>query len=91
MTVQQYEEYKAKMNRLEPVKVFLFWCGERYRGKSVSKHHFRIKTIKQSFLLHIHSYLVESYDYEIPEDLQERIVKTIEEYVDEKERELEQI
>ena len=42
MTVQQYEEYKAKMNRLEPVKVFLFWCGERYRGKSVSKHHFRI-------------------------------------------------
>lgn len=69
MTVQQYEEYKEKMNRLEPVKDFLFWCGERYRGKSVSKHHFRIKTIKQSFLLHIHSYLGESYDYEIPEDL----------------------
>ena len=29
MTDKQYEEYKKAKEELEPVKKFLFWCGER--------------------------------------------------------------
>lgn len=89
MTVQQFEKCEKIMNEIKPVKEFLTESiEERYCGKSVFKWRisFAIRGFRRRFGLHTWY-----KDYKLPEDLQERIVKTIEEYVDEKERELEQI
>lgn len=40
MTEEQYKKYKKIEEDLNPIKLFLFSCGSRYRG--ISKHRFNI-------------------------------------------------
>lgn len=93
MTKQQYELYDKKKKQLEPVKKFLQWCGNRYHDKAVSKYSFSLRTIEKRFhLMRLwSSFDKEENTFTIPFDLQERIVAVIEDYVDEKEKEMEQI
>lgn len=93
MTNEQYEKYKKKREELAPVKSFLFWCGDRYKNKTVGKHRFQIFTKCKEFFLHsdLDHIPTESNTYSLPKELQTRIVKAIEDYVDEVEKEMEEI
>lgn len=94
MTEKQYKEYDEKKKRIEPLKQFLSLCGNRYHDKDfVSKYPFQIRTVGIRFFLERLFYLCnnEEKTFKIPDDLQDRIVNVIEEYVDEKMKELEQI
>ena len=93
MTREQHEKYERLSEKIEPVKNFLFWCGERYHEDAVTKYPFSIKTIGRRFSLMArrHWLTVENNTFELPHDLQQRIVSVIEQYIDEKEKELQEI
>lgn len=91
MTEKQYKEYDKITEELKPVKGFLYWCGDRYR--EATKHKFHMFTKAKHFFLDkkIYSCWEDEDTIELPEDLQRRVVKTIEDWVEEKEQELEKI
>lgn len=91
MTEEQYKQYDQKVKQLAPIKDFLKWCGNKYRGKGLSKYFFSLKAIRRNFSLERKCEIAKENTYTIPYELQQRIVKTIEDYVDEKEKDLEQI
>lgn len=84
MTDKQYEEYKKAKEELEPVKNFLFWCGERgYTARLVPG--------SKRFWLGVKFGFVKDEMFNMPKELRERILITIKEYVEEKEKELREI
>lgn len=93
MTETQFKKYQKIKKELEPIKEFLFWCGNKYRHKAVSKYRFKIGVHRKGFsLIRIDpTSTITENRYEIPYELQQRIVETIEQYFEEKEKELEAI
>ena len=93
MTKDQYEKYQKLSEEMEPVKDFLFWCGEKYNGRVVAKHPFSIKMIRKRFSLFVNRYWCNEKDntFDIPLDLQNKIIEIMEQYIDEKEREMKEI
>lgn len=91
MTNEQYENYKKKKEELESIKGFLFWCGNRYKKTDYS-YNFSIRTkCKDFFMNRSLIFSKEEKNYKMPKELQTRIVKVIEDYVDEVEKEMEEI
>ena len=81
MTDKQYKEYKKAKEELEPVKNFLFWCGERgYLA--------RLIPCSKCFLLGIRFGFVKDEIFKMPKELRERVLLTIKDYVEEKETEM---
>ena len=93
MKKEQYEQYTKINKEVEHLKNFLIWCGKRYKNKFVGKYPFKIATKTKKFDLLRMLYFASTTDntYEIPDELQNRIIETIERYVDEKEQELQGI
>lgn len=93
MTEQQYKEYKEIKEEIGQIKGFLSWCGDRYRINSIGRHRFSIKTFKDKFSLKRLWYCATENEntFDIPLELQKRIVKVVEDYVEEKEIELSKI
>lgn len=89
MTKEQYDKYEEIKKDLEPIKDFLFYCGNKYHEKGVFyfltkliiKRQFRIGTRKS----------MDNIEFVVPRDLHNRIIDVIEQYVDEKEKEMEEI
>lgn len=90
MTKDQYKKYKKIESEAEPVRWFLLWCGDRYKDKTLAKCGFNILTKAKNFFLQYDLY-GELKTTDIPIELQERIVKTIEDWVEEKEDEMKNI
>lgn len=84
MTDKQYEEYKKRKEELEPLKRFLFWCGEK-------GYVARLFPCSKLFMLNIKFGFVKDEMFKMPKELRERILITIKEYVEEKEKELREI
>ena len=93
MTEEQYKKYGKLFSELQSVKTFRSWCGDRYKDQAVSKYRFKIITKAKNFFLYRKWYSanMEENTFEIPEDLQKRIVLVVEKWVDEKEKELKNI
>lgn len=93
MTEEQYKKYGKLFSELQSVKTFLSWCGDRYKDQAVNKYRFKIITKAKNFFLYRKWYSanMEENTFEIPEDLQKRIVLVVEKWVDEKEKELKNI
>lgn len=97
MTRDDYEKYKKLNEEVENIKTFLFYCGKRYRCKLFFMYYLfdllPIKRFNKHFKLRNRcGDLSDENDiFDIPRDLQERIIDVIEDYVDEKERELEEL
>ena len=93
MTKEQYEKYTTINEELKPLKSFLMWCGKRYKDNSVSKYPFKIDKKTKKFTLRRigFSNSISNNTYEISVELQNRIIETIENYVVEKEKELQDI
>lgn len=89
MTKEQYDKYEEIKKDLEPIKDFLFYCGNKYHEKGVCsflskliiKRQFRIGTRKN----------MDNIEFVVPRDLHNKIIDVIEQYVDEKEKEMEEI
>lgn len=94
MTKDQFDRYNKIKKELKPLYGFLFWCGNRYR-ESTRKQHFSIIRNKKKWGLKASAMwdtnLKEIGNHELPEDLRERIITAMEDYVAEKEAELEAI
>lgn len=90
MTKEQYEKYTKINKEVENLKNFLMWCGKRYKDNNVGKYPFQInaKTKKLDLRSMLQFSSIPDNTYEISVELQNRIIKTIENYVDEKEKEL---
>ena len=84
MTDEKYQEYKKKTEELKPIKSFLCWCGE---------HGMMGKLISASRILKLGVKFGWAKDEEIvmPKELKERVLETVKKYVEEKEKELEEI
>ena len=93
MTKEQYAEYTRINDEVKCLKKFLMWCGKRYKDKSVSKYPFVIDTKTKKFNLRRmwFSSSISDNTYEISVELQNRIIETIEDYVNEKEQRLQEI
>lgn len=94
MTDKQFKKYKELNDKIQPIMNFLCWVGGKYSDNSISNYEFEIHPNGfKKFALKLKRYFGSSLEntYEIPLELQKRIVKTIEQYVDEKQKELEEI
>lgn len=92
MTEQQYKAYEKISEEIAPLKNFLFWCGNRYRERSVTKYECRLVTKAKELLIGRKGCGgVESREILLPRELQDKIIEVVENYVEEKEKELEQL
>ena len=90
MTNEQFEKYQSLKKEIEPIKDFLEWCGKRYRCYGIGRYPMRL--IKKKFCIgRKGSLIMDNTRVEIPIELQDRIIDVIEEYFDEKQKELEKI
>ena len=90
MTEIQFKKYKELTEEIEPLKNFLFWCGKKYRCSSVGSYQTRI--LKKKFCVgRVGCGAIESTEVKLPLELQSRIVDVIEQYVDEKQKEIDEI
>lgn len=90
MTKEQYELYQEKENEIKRVRDFCFWCGDKHKEIYSSRYFFDLVTKGKDLFLHRKCSGSSEKDntYEIPKELQERIIKVTEDYLDEKEQEL---
>ena len=84
MTKEQFERYEKINKELAGVRGFLSWAGEKHRHTMIAKYRFSLKLIR-------HFSGESDNTFQIPLELQDRIIKIIEEYIDEKETELSEI
>ena len=90
MTNEQFEKYQALKKEIEPIKEFLEWCGKKYRCYGIE--HYPMRLIKKKFSIGRKGNLtMDNTRVEIPIELQDQIIDVIEEYFDEKLKELEKI
>lgn len=92
MTEAQYEKYVKIKEEIEPVKNMLFWCGNRYANK-LSLCRYLIRAILRPKLLlgRIGCGCISSEEYELPKELQDKLIMVMEEWVADKEKQLESI
>lgn len=92
MTEKQYKDYEKIRAEIEPLKDFLFWCGNKYHCPSVSNYNCRIITKLKRFLIGRTGYgCIPNEEVELPRVLQLKIIQVIEDYVAEKEKEMEEL
>lgn len=92
MTEEQYKKYDRLSKELKPIKSFLFWCGDKYKEPSVSKYGAKLFRRKKGISIGRKGYgAIESTEIELPRDLQSIIIKDIEAWVENKEKELSEI
>ncbi len=89
MTEQQYQEYQRKKRELDPIKDFLFWCGKR-RRKCLGEYDVKIIVNKLIFGMIGHG-AISSKNFVMPNELRDRVIEVVGQYVDEKELELQNI
>ena len=90
MTDKQYEEYKKLKDDIQPLKTFLFWCGKKYHCATLN--HYKMRLIKKKFHIgRVGCGAMQNTEVKIPTELQDRIIEVIEQYVDEKQKELDKI
>lgn len=92
MTERQYKRYQEIEAEIEDTKKFLSWCGNKYRSYS-GKYPFILRILRKGFALTAkrpwHS--IDEATHYIPQELQERIIEVMEQYIDEKEQEKSEI
>ena len=89
MTEQQYYEYQKKKKELDEIKDFLFWCGKRHR-KCLGEYDSKIIVDKLLFG-RVGFGAIGSQNFVMPRELRDRVIAVVEQYVDEKELELQNI
>lgn len=89
MTKEQYNKYEEIKRDLEPIKDFLFYCGNKYHEKGVRCFLSEL-IIKRQIWIGTRR-IMNNREFAVPRDLHNRIIDVIEQYVDEKEKEMQEI
>lgn len=76
--------------KLEPIEDLLRWCGKKYRSEWINQYPL-ILFKRKIGVGRLGRSAINSTDVILPIDLQNRIIDVIEQYVDEKHKELEEI
>lgn len=94
MTEKQYKRYQEIEAEIKDTKKFLEWCGNKYHHFTYSgKYPFILRILRKGFALVAKKpwSSIDEATYYIPQELQERVINVIEQYIDEKEQEKEEI
>lgn len=91
MTEKLYKKYKKIKEEIEPVKDFLYWCGDKYFHKGATRQRFLFIVRLEKIAIKITSFFTGEKQYELPSELQDEIVKVMEDYIAKKEMELEKL
>lgn len=93
MTEEQYKKYAEIRNEISPIVWFLNWCGDRYASDVGRGTRFELVTKAKNFFLRRRFWArsLEDNTIELPYELQQRIVKVIEDWVEEKEQEMKEV
>lgn len=91
MTEKQYRDYCHLKQEIEPIKNFLFWCGNKYICKGVNRYKFSLVALFKRIAVQFISPSGEKEKCELPPELQNEIIKVIEDYVTKKEQEIKEI
>ena len=90
MTGEQFTKYQSLKKEIEPLISFLKWCGKRYKYCGIGQYPMRL--IKKKFSIGRKGIgAIDDTIVELPFELQDRIIDVIEQYIDEKQNELEKI
>lgn len=89
MTKEQYNKYKQIETELEPIKDFLFYCGNKYHEKGV-RYFLSNLIIKKQLRIGTNKFM-DNKVFDVPKVLHDKIIDIIEQYVDEKEKEMQEI
>ncbi len=88
MTEKQFERYKEIVEEIKVLKELLGFCGNRHRVNGLC--HYVMKIFKKEIMLGRETIYFDK-PINVSDELQERIIDVIEQYVDEKEKELERL
>lgn len=93
MTEEQYKKYAEIRNEIAPITWFLSWCGDRYASDIGRGTRFELVVKAKNFFLRRRFRVgsLEDNTIELPYELQQRIVKAIEDWVEEKEQEMKEV
>ena len=91
MTETQYKSYSAIRKEIEPIKDFIFYCGDKYHKKGFPTYLFSLVKLAERIAVKFHSPTGGTETCELPKELRTEIIKVIEDYVARKEKELEEI
>lgn len=92
MTESQYKEYTKIKAEIAPERELLFWCGNRYANKLGFCYHIRAMLRRRKLMLERIGYgAIDSEEYELPRDLQDKLIQVMEDWLSEKEKQLESI
>ena len=93
MTEEQYKKYAEIRNEISPIVWFLNWCGDRYASDVGRGTRFELVTKAKNFFLRRRFWArsLEDNTIELPYELQQRIVKVMEDWVEEKEQEMKEL
>ena len=92
MTEKQFEQYREIKEELTMLKEFLTWCGEKYSDQVATHCRARLIGRKVSISIGRKGYgFLRDTEILLPKELQKSIVDVIEQYVDRREKELEEI
>lgn len=92
MTKKQYIEYKVQLAKIEPIKDLMEWCGNRYHKNGLGNYPMTIFKIKRRFGIGRWGCgFIENTSVILPNDLQDRIVDIVEQWLDEEIAKLEEL
>lgn len=92
MTENQYREYKIQLAKIEPIKDLMEFCGNRYHKNGFGFYDMRMFKIKRRFGIgRKGAGYIETTSVTLPNDLQDRIVDTVEQWLDEEIAKMEEL
>lgn len=92
MTKEQINKYREIEKEIQPLKELMEFCGEKYRARHIFEPwKLRIRRFAQTFWLSAHGVPEYCSDVVIPAELQTEIVAVIENYIERREKEMEEL
>ena len=92
MTKEQVKKYNDIEKEIQPLRALMELCGDKYRGKLLD-HRWRMIMYTAKKLLHLRSNEPNCIEFGavIPKELQTEIVAVIENYIERREKEMEEL
>ncbi len=91
MTEKEYLQYKHIKDEIDELKDFLAWCGNKYHCLGISHYRAKLKKKRKFLIGRVGCGAIGDTELELPSVLQDRIIEIMENYVDEKQKELDEL
>ena len=92
MTKERYEKYAEIKSEVDKIKDFLSWCGQKHRCSGIGQYPTRVIGRKVFISVGRAGFgPISNTEIVLPQELQEGIINLIEQYVERREKEMEEI